>query len=35
VPAVVHVLTDALPRTPAGKLLKAQLRSAFIAASQG
>lgn len=35
VPAVVHVLTDALPRNPAGKLLKAQLRSAFIAASQG
>lgn len=35
VPAVVHVLTDALPRNPAGKLLKAQLRSAFITASQG
>ncbi|HRP67556.1 MAG TPA: fatty acid--CoA ligase family protein, partial [Thauera sp.] len=35
VPAVVHVLTDALPRNPAGKLLKAQLRSAFIGASPG
>ena len=34
VPAVVHVLTDALPRNPAGKLLKAQLRSAFIATRQ-
>lgn len=30
VPAVVHVLTDALPRNPAGKLLKAQLRKAFV-----
>ena len=34
VPAVVQVLAEALPRNPAGKLLKAQLRSAFIAASQ-
>jgi long-chain acyl-CoA synthetase len=34
VPAVVHVLTDPLPRNPAGKLLKAQLRSAFIATTQ-
>ena len=34
VPAVVQVLTDALPRNPAGKLLKAQLRSAFIATRQ-
>jgi acyl-CoA synthetase (AMP-forming)/AMP-acid ligase II len=28
------VLTDPLPRNPAGKLLKAQLRSAFIATTQ-
>ncbi|WP_341643888.1 class I adenylate-forming enzyme family protein [Thauera sp. SDU_THAU2] len=35
VPAVVHVVTEALPRNPAGKLLKAQLRSAFIAAPKG
>jgi len=34
VPAVVQVLVDALPRNPAGKLLKTQLRNAFIAASQ-
>lgn len=35
VPAVVRVVTQALPRNPAGKLLKGQLRSAFVAASQG
>ncbi len=35
VPAVVHVLTDALPRNPAGKLLKAQLRKAFVDEAQG
>lgn len=34
VPAIVQVRADALPRNPAGKLLKSQLRSAFIAASQ-
>lgn len=34
VPTVVQVLTEALPRNPAGKLLKAQLRSAFMAATQ-
>lgn len=32
VPASIHVLTEALPRNPAGKLLKAQLRSTFVAA---
>ncbi|EPZ14713.1 hypothetical protein M622_04485 [Thauera terpenica 58Eu] len=30
VPAVVQVVTQALPRNPAGKLLKRQLRSAFV-----
>ncbi|WEN42677.1 Long-chain-fatty-acid--CoA ligase FadD13 [Thauera sp. GDN1] len=35
VPAVVQVLTDALPRNPAGKLLKGQLRKAFVDAAQG
>ena len=30
VPAVVQVVTEALPRNPAGKLLKRQLRSAFV-----
>lgn len=31
VPAVLQVLTSALPRNPAGKLLKAQLRKRFVA----
>jgi len=35
VPAVVQVLTEALPRNPAGKLLKGQLRKAFVDAAQG
>ena len=34
VPAIVQVLTEALPRNPAGKLLKAKLRSAFIEGSE-
>lgn len=32
VPTIVQVLTEALPRNPAGKLLKTQLRKAFVAA---
>lgn len=35
VPAMVQIVSQALPRNPAGKLLKGQLRSAFVAASRG
>lgn len=34
VPAVVQVRSQALPRNPAGKLLKGQLRAAFVAAPE-
>ena len=35
VPAMVQVVTQALPRNPAGKLLKRELRSAFVGGKLG